>query len=941
MAKNENRAAQSAPVSYGVGQDRRRSRVAALETKQELLRHLDAATRTLDFSSLAPFTTAHIASSIMVSRNLASQYLNELVREGQAVKINTRPVIFLHKRGVERFLQTRFDRCEFDSVEDLMSVIGYGGSRDFDNAIGHDLSLSTCVSQLKSAISYPPHGLPALLAGEPGTGKAMLSRLMFEFGVNTRALPVGARYVAVDCSRYGDDDVRFRHDLLGVKGLAGYLSEAQGGIVYLDKFDQLSRTSRDLVLERLHNGAISATGGASASPVRIVLSASHATDDQTMQQIAHRVPIVASVPALRERTSEERTDLVMHFLRMEGRRVAADVAISRGALRTLVEASFEDNVDGLRACVTNCCAGAYLNRAEERLVIHSYNLPAQVLGTSSVEEDDDKLITCDKPVSPESTSRIGCYFQSILDAFRTYREGRTSFDEFFSTASTIVREYQDYLNFESRATNPRLGAYEQVLAPIFDEVNATYGIELSRKTCHALAQSLCIQLWGDAGVARWRTANAAELQALLSTLTSYSRTSTVIVDQVCSAVSVALGVRLDALSQIPLLIEVKEAEDATRTPRENVGIILAHGYSTATSIADAANRILHRRVYDAIDMAYDEELADVAGQLSRLLECYAYCPVIAVLVDMGSLSEVDKSIHGAPNGDLFVVNNVSTGLALEVGSALLSGDDLTETLDRSIEVLAPSYRVIHGAHGYDAIAFCSENGADAADRIRQLVAASLPDDLSVRLVTADFTDLVRIGSEAPIFANYRVRAIMGTMDPGIAGVPFVGLEDILADGSSEALDRALVGVLGPEGIARFHRDLLRNVTLKSVVESITILNPERLYSEADRALARLQELMGECIEQRKVIGIYVHLCGLIERLVTKSFVETHPRGAAFSDEHAEFVEWFRESFRDLCQRYRVEIPVSEIAYVYDFIYGNQASGGQPPVDAGGVGLNDE
>lgn len=942
MAKITNRDGDSKCPSYVERQREGRLYVAASDTKTELLRHLDSITRTVDFSALAPFTTMRIASDVMVSRNLASQYLNELVREGLVVKLNTRPVIFMHKRGVERYLQTHFDRCEFDSVEDLMSVIGYGGDRDFDNAIGHDLSLSTCVSQLKSAITYPPHGLPVLLAGEPGVGKALLSRLMFDFGVNTQVLPAGARYVVVDCSRYGDDDARFRHDLLGVKGLAGYLAEAQGGMVYLDKFDQLSRTSRDLVLERLHNGAINATGISSIAPVRIVLSTSRTTDDLTMRQIAHRVPIVASVPALRERTTEERTDLVMHFLRMEGRRVAADVAISRGALRTLVEASFEDNVDGLRVCITNCCAGAYLNRVEEQLIIRSYNLPAQVLGTSSVEEDDDKLITGDKHTSLGSTSRIGRYFQSILDAFRTYRDGRASFDEFFSTASATVREYQDYLNFESRATNPRLGAYEQVLAPIFDEVNATYGIELSRKTCHALAQSLCIQLWDEAGVARWRTTNAADLQALLSTLTSYSRTSTVIVDQICSAVTVALGVRLDTLSQVLLLIEVKEASEATQTPRENVGIILAHGYSTATSIADAANRILRRRVFDAINMAYDEQLADVAGQLSRLLERYAYSPVIAVLVDMGSLAEVDKYVHGAPNGDLFVVNNVSTGLALEVGSALVAGDDLTETLDRSIEVLAPSYRVIRGAHGYDAIVFCSENGSDAADRIRQLVAASLPDDLVVRLVTADFTDLARSGSDTPVFSNYRVRAIMGTMDPGIAGVPFVGLEDIIADGSSEALDRALVGALGPEGIAQFHRDLLRNVTLKSVVESITILNPERLYAEADRALARLQELLGECIEQRKVIGIYVHLCGLIERLVTNNFVDAHPAGEEFALAHADFMAWFRESFRDLTQRYKVEIPESEIAFVYDFIYGNQTAKEPSGLQAvGSSGLIDE
>ena len=937
MAKSAERAMGEQSAPYGLHQREGRYHMAASDTKSELLRHLDSATRSLDPSNLAPFTTAHIAAGVSISRNLASQYLNELVRDGLIIKINTRPVIFMHRRGVERYLQTTLDRCEFESVKDLMSVIGFGGHRDFDSAIGYDLSLATCVEQLKSAISYPPHGLPVLLVGEPGTGKALLSRLMFAYGVNVDAFPAGAKYVAVDCSRYADDDARFRHDLLGVQGLAGYLNETAGGLLYLSNFDRLSRASRDHVMERLHHGSEKALHGTMATrPVHIVLSTSLSAEDPVTRQITHRVPLVASVPALRDRTVEERTDLAMHFLRMEGRCVAADVAISRGALRTLVEASFEDNVDGLRACITNCCAGAYLNRTDERLVIRSYNLPAQVLGATAVQEDDDELVSGDKRISPGAASRSLRFFQAILDAFRAYRDGNSDFDDFFQSACSQLREYQDYLNFESRVTNPRLAAYEQVLNPVFEQVGSAYGIELSRKSCHALAQTLCIQLWGEAGVARWRTANAADIQALLMTLTRYSRTATVIVEQIGAEVTNALGVKLDDLSQALLLIEMKDVCDTAREGRGNVGIILAHGYSTATSIADAANRILRRRVFDAIDMAYDEQLSDVTGQLSRLLERYAYAQTVAVLVDMGSLSEVDKAIHGLANGDLYIVNNVSTGLALEVGSALISGDDLSEVLDRSIEAVTPAYRIIRGAHGYDAIAFCSENGQDAADRIRRLVAASLPDEMAVRLVTTDFADLVRNGCGATVFGSYRVRAIMGTMDPGISDVPFVGIEDILANGSSEALDRALMNELGPEGIAQFHRDLLKNVTLRNVVESITILNPERLYAEADHALAHLQERMGRRIEQRKVIGIYVHLCGLIERLVTKNFVEAHP-DEDFAAEHPDFVAWFRESFRDLSQRYKVEVPTSEIAYVYDFIFGNAAA--KPP--AGGEGTWDD
>ena len=75
------------------------------ETKDEILAHLDDATRTLAPGSTSAFTTASIANHCNVSRNLASQYLNELVRAGLVVKVNARPVIFLHRRSLERYLQ--------------------------------------------------------------------------------------------------------------------------------------------------------------------------------------------------------------------------------------------------------------------------------------------------------------------------------------------------------------------------------------------------------------------------------------------------------------------------------------------------------------------------------------------------------------------------------------------------------------------------------------------------------------------------------------------------------------------------------------------------------------------------------------------------------------------------------------------------------------------
>lgn len=882
------------------------------DTKAEVLDRLDRLTRDLNINSVGTLTTANIASECHVSRSLASQYLNELVRQGLAIKVNARPVIFLHRHAAERYFRCKLDTFEFATMQELLKTVGMDEAHDFDKAIGFELSYGTCIDHLKSAIRYPPHGLPALLVGEHGTGKQLMSELTFEYGINSGTLPQKARYIHIDCACYEGRDADLEEAVLD-----GAVNEAQGGVVYLSCFDHVSAAARERMLQRIGSGG--SEEGTDVRPPRFLLSTNRSADSDIVRAIARRVPILVNLPRLAERGIEERTSLVMHYLRVEGRRVGADVAMSRGALRALVNADFKDNIDGLRSCITNCCASAYLNRDSEILTIQTYYLPSSVIGHAEPEPDDDQIISGDKDVNDPS-ARVTGLFQKIIDPVDALDAGNISFTEFFTGAAMSVHAYDDYMNFENQSVNPRISSYEQLLGTVVEEVNRAYGIELSRKITRSIAQSLFTQLWGGANLAKWRQLNTVRIKRALDLLAKNQPGTATVVEQVAAKTKIALGMELDDLSQLILFIEVGDALRATGGPRDYLGVIVCHGYSTATSIADAADRILRTHVFEAIDMMYDQDVTEIVGQLSRSLEHYAHCKSMAILVDMGSLEKINDAISGLTACDIHIVNNVSTGLALEVGSALIAHADLSGVLDRATEACAPGYSIVRGSRENDAVAFCSESGIDAADKIRGIVQNSLPGRSNVQLVTCDYSTLAQKGDAAPLFDGYRVRAIVGTMDPGVASVPFVGLEDILYQGSSDALDRALFPLVDPEGVAEFHSNLLRNLTLKSVIESITILNPEMLYIEADRAVKRLAELSGEEIDERRRIGVYVHLCGLIERLVTKNFVDEAPDTEAFERDHVDFIEWFREAFVDMTRRYRVEIPVSEISYVHHMLH---------------------
>ena len=913
------------------------------ETQKDLLAYLDRITRELGSTRggriqnrLDHFTTASITDSLAISRSLASQYLNELVRAGLVVKAGARPVCYFHRRSLERFFQSRIERSTYPSVEQLFATLGNGERLDFDRAIGHELSLAPCISQLCAALKYPPAGLPILLCGASGTGKGLLAELALEYGKNVGVLQQEAKLVSIDCSHYADDARALTHDLCADGGPA---DRASGGIVYLKDVDTLSPAAQDALLEWA-----SAQAGAivPAPAARLIFATSNEADSTECRSLTRRIPMSAQVPSLRERTQEEREELTLHFLKEEGRRIGRDILISRGAFRALAGTNFEENVRGLRDCITNCCAEAYLDAKGDSLEIRTYQLPSAILAGSALErsENDMQLIDTTRSIQSQADDRARHVLDAMLEPYESYREGTLDGSACSAQLVERARDLEDYLAFGQNPGRSKSDAYEQIADSVVTSVNELYSIDLSRKSSHLIAQGICLQLWPPANLSRWKSSHASELSGMRGVVAQRNRFAVTVCACIADELKATLGIALDDLTCLLVLAHAALALDPSKR-RRSVGIVLSHGYSTATSIADAANRILDTRVFEAIDMPYDQKVTDVAAPLQQIIDRFSYADEVVILVDMGSLQDIYKSLESTSGMTLGIINNASTGLAVEVGAGLIAGRSVREVLDDAAAACTCNYHIVARNARPDAIVFCSEGGLDAAARIRDLVAQSLPGESPARLVAVDWRQLANNGSEDAAFSQYNVRSVIGTDNPHADGVPFISLEELIAGEGTAQIDRAFARLLDADGLRTFHQNLVKNMTLRNVVESITILNPNKLFGEIESAAERLQQLTGDVIGARVSMGLYVHLCCLVERLVTRSPIENYADEQRFANEHNDFVEAFRTSFSDISAHYHVEVPVTEIAYAYDYINSRHTPRRQATLNDGPAAQQDE
>ena len=347
-------------------------------------------------------------------------------------------------------------------------------------------------------------------------------------------------------------------------------------------------------------------------------------------------------------------------------------------------------------------------------------------------------------------------------------------------------------------------------------------------------------------------------------------------------------------------------------------MIVCHGYSTATSIADAVNSLLETYVFDAVDMPLDITVDEIKEILMERLNRMNHNADVIVMVDMGSLEQLGKSLSTAINCNVGVINNVSTRLALNVGNCILNDKDIKTTLQKVSENSLAHYTIIDRKKN-DTILFISESGIHMAQRMRELFENSFPLQVPVDLEVCDYNQLLARGANHEFFSSNNVLFMTGTANPHIEGQIFIALEEIISGNNIDVIMNRLSKYLKPDELNQLLDDLRKNFTLQNVVGYLTILNPKVLLDNVSLAVETLQEHLQKRFGGKTLIGIYIHVCCLIERLVTKSAITEFNNLEDFKRDNYTFIQDVHDSFQTLSKRYNITIPTSEIAYLYEFI----------------------
>ncbi len=886
-------------------------------TKEEVVQYVISCTQTIQINSnLEPFTTNAVADAIRISRNLASFYLNELEKEQILLKVGGRPVYFLHKKSLEQKYHIHLQDSEIAFAEDLWEILGNGKNEDRKDSILRTGTLNYCISQCKSAVKYPGGGVPVLMWGEAGVGKSYLAEYLYRFLVENQNLKKDAPCLTFTCSPTDQENGKDAAKIFRL------LQEASEGMLIIDRAEYLSRVCQDKLSGYLEKKA--ETGGGQDAKLIFIMRKNPVFVLE--ESLRTQIPVVTCLPPLRERSDLEKRLLLKSFYEEEERNLRKRIVISSIVYRMLMKYPFEGNLTQLKSCIRVSCANALSQNGEKQgeLEIRSFHLPSELLSILEPEEDGD---TVDKkvPISElemrAEDNQLFAFFSNMLDSYDSYQANEISFHELIRKEKDWLNEFSDFMIYEKKYSNRRIKALEEMVGKVITQMRKKHVIFLP-KSCEIVLARFLYMLTDDKSVfLDWMTENGGKAENFLELLTREYPSETFIAKEIKRYLEEMLEIELENINLIFLILNIRQY-NRKLVNADHSAVIAAHGYSTASSIADAVNTLLGKQVLDAFDMPLNTEVNDIISKIKEGLSEGRLSSNMILLVDMGTLEELGTIISECSSAYIGIINNISTKTALCVGEGIASGDAIEDILKRACQETQIEYRVYDNTRKEPAILFSSESGTPMTSRVLQIFQDSFPKNHRIKLIAVDCSDRLNVEIDR-LRTRYELLFVSGTMDPEIPNIPFVGLEDIIANDSMEKVNQLLEGYMEQEELREFDEKLLQNFTLQNVLEYLTILNPDKLLNYIRDAVGELQKRMGCEFAVKTIIGMYIHICCLMERLVTKTPITAYVKIENFEKDHPDFIRLLTESFEELTGQYNVEIPVSEMAYLFDYVRHDQ------------------
>lgn len=845
-------------------------------------------------------TAQSIAEIFGIKRNVASHYLNLLEKEGKLQKGTNRPVHFSIPTDTEK------KAGECNNMIDERPVAQKEVSV-FSKFIGYNGSMEQVIEKCKAAVNYPVNGLTMIICGASGVGKSYLASLIHQYAVESGAVEKNAPFVVLNCADYANNSELLSSVLFGhVKGAftganeekQGLLAEADGGYLFLDEVHNLSAENQEKLFLFIDSQKYRMLGDSKnwqTAKVRLLFATTEDIHSTLLATFRRRIPFEIRIPDFLERSYGERFLLVSSFFQNEAEILKKNICVDSEYFRRMLNLHEEGNIGAVKSKIKVLCAQAYSQQREEELRIT----------TPGKESSDSFHFYWNRPEKKKWMSSYQI-FSNITGCFvpgMNYSKIEEVLDLFLQTITRRLEENKKENNF---CEIPPFRHYEEKCRNSINKILKSYGYRLNELEIDEFYKMVIAVLFDETFFGAAFKISGYEKKKY--------RKYEVMISRILDAVLEDYNDNVREFLQTILTVWLS---DKVKVKSKINALILMHGEHSASSMASLANEMIGDYVYEAFDMPIQVHTEDLIVKVNDYVRDIETNEGLVLLVDMGSLERMYDKISRNVDGDLVIVNNVSTAFALELGFSLFDKADIYRITQMDMLQFNMKMQYYKGLSQKPNIIVSCISGEGIAVEIKEILSRYVNTD-EIDILTMDYSELKKQLNRGSAEDFHNTIVVFTTTPLSSTVVPVMNVEDLVNGFTNPSFPEFM---LNKENVREFTNDIIKLFTLKGVASRLRFLNPEVVMQEVDRVIRGYENYYHVQLPNFLRINLFLHTSIMIERVLVKEesgkidSIDTE----GINEESRKFIEVSKDIFKSIMMKYKIEISDAEYLLLYQIL----------------------
>ncbi len=856
----------------------------------------------LQLSSLdGGISTEAIAAQLELRINTTSFYLNQMVKEGKLIKTKTRPVLF---------------RLPIESTIHV-----------FNEFIGSGGSLKSQIEQCKAAISYPPNGIPIIINGDSGVGKSYLVSLIHQYAIQEGILDPGAPFIELNCADYSNNPELLSSVLFGyVEGAftganrkkEGLIHKAQNGILFLDEIHRLSYENQEKLFIFMDKGKFRRLGQSEewdTGNARFLFATTADLEKSLLATFYRRIPIRIQLPDFNNRPIFERLDLIEILFRKETHQIGKSLQIDWTLINKLLHVKSSGNIGMLRNCIQTSVANAYnTQQSTDDLHVNENHLPSNVIigefaHTFHGRQGFLTITNNQEETDLNSVQFIHEYKERIHTSYLNSDFFEDNPEDILDSIILGIQEFNRLFQTDtSGGVKAPYHIKEQILnhemVTVTSLVSTLYGVKILAEMIGNLKEIFVYMLYID---------NHLSFSKELSNRIIYKNNK-----QFNITKKIIENITIDSSIHQPTLFAlIYRVLDGLHFPDNGVeGILVAHGNSMATSIAEVSNTLCGDYVFEPFDVPIESSHEEIISKITSYLRQIDTQKGVVLLVDMGSLQKLYEPIKNHLEGELIIVSNLTTLMAINFGFKIKSRKpfyEIIESTDHSYKADVKYYEQI--THRKNIIISCI-SGIGIAEKIKNIFSDVLGEE-DIDLVTMDYRELKQIITSNNIASLKGTQVIITTSSLQSNSIPIINIKNIINEKESLKFKESLMMLLPETKLKQIVASIVKAFSVEGIKNHLKFLNPDIIIEETNDAIIKLETYTNRNFENYLRLNLLMHISIMVERLLLH---ETNGQSDCQLDQsQIDFISMSKKIFMDIEEKYRIEIPQSELILINEII----------------------